>query len=156
MNFSEAAHAIHTFRTQSAKDVYAKWILDFSHWQLEPVRQAFEEVKHFIQTELPKQDLKSCVELDLKLLHLMERHVSEGMPMAYFQAVFVALILEALDVKRHDDYGKKHVTLLTYSYRSRLLSFFLSEMLRENMVDFVLATYKDEETRHNILGFFGV
>lgn len=154
LNFTEASDLIETFRTQTSREVYSKYNLDQSLWQNDLVKHAFDEVKHFINTELSREDLNSSLTLDLKLMHVMERNVSEGMSMSQFQAVFIALILEALDKKKHDEYGRKHASLLRFGYRCRLLSFFLSQMLRDGMVDFVIGMYKNEEARYGVLSFF--
>lgn len=139
------------YKTTHYKDVYAKWSMN-APWQREWVREAFIDLRELISVKMTAEELPSCHSLDAELIEILEKH-RKGEVAAY-QSMFVALILEALDMKRADDYAKKTHSLLTHGYKSHLLSFFIARLLEEDNLDLVIALYKDEAKKNEVLKFF--
>lgn len=97
----------------------------------------------------------SCFDLDVELIQILDRHCQGNV--ACYQSIFVALILEALKMKKMDAYAKKQHSLLTYGvWVCHLLSFLLARLLDESNIENVLALYKDESAKRHVLDYFSI
>lgn len=150
---------IEHYRTVNYRDIYAKWHMSpTTQWEKPWVKAAFVDVKVFITTKVADKatstttSSNSCFDLDVELIEILERHCQGNV--ASYQSIFVALILEALEMKKMDAYAKKQHSLLTYGYKCHLLSFILARLLDEGTIENVIALYKDESAKRHVLGYF--
>lgn len=144
------------YKTVVCKDIYAKWHMESPDvWKTPSVKAAFMDIKEFLATRVAADPVKSCLELDMELMDILEKHRGPG-EMAGYQAIFVALLLECLDAKQHDDHARKPSVLLTHGYKCQLLSYLQAQLLGENTIDALLALHRNSLERDRVLGFFGV
>lgn len=150
---------IERYRTVNYRDIYTKWHMSPStRWEKPWVKAAFVDVNEFITTKVAANETttstNSCFDLDVELIQILDRHCQGSV--ACYQSIFVALILEALEMKKMDAYAKKQHSLLTYGYKCHLLSFLLARLLDESNIEHVIALYKDESARRHVLDYFSI
>lgn len=145
---------IDKYKTITCKDLYSKWHMHSCEmWRKDFVKAAFKEMQEFITTKVAADTPKSCGDLDAELMNILERHRGPG-DMAAYQAMFVALLLEAMDAKKNDLYAKKTHTLLTHGYKCQLLAYLLAQLLGEATIGPLLTLYQTPSSRDQVLAFF--
>lgn len=163
---------VERYRTNTYKDMYAKWHMDTLAWEKPWVKNAFVEINDFITTKLGNDVVpSSCFDFDVELIDILERHrkgqggggnstdtdKTNSKPagnVACYQSIFVALMLDALEKKKKDVYAKTPLTLLTHGYKSQLLSCLMAELLGERTINPFLTLYNNKVAKERVLKFF--
>jgi hypothetical protein len=93
----------------------------------------------------------SCYVYDLEVIDILDRHLKVARHASHLQPAFVALLFEVLDHKRDDDLARCPSGLVTHGYKSQLLSYLLARLLQDPVVDHVIALYRDDERRAELM-----
>jgi hypothetical protein len=153
MDLKQVSQTIEQYKLITLKDLYSQWTTQEATWRQPGARKLFWDLKHFVDVTLSSSSDKpkrSCYEYDVALIDILNRHLKLVSNPSHLQPAFVALILELLDSKRDDEWGRRPSGLLTHGYKSQLLSFLVAQFLQTPIVDRVIDLYHDVEQKSDL------
>jgi hypothetical protein len=137
-------------------DIYKAWNMDDpASWQHDWVKEAFDDLYQLWTSFLVSWNTPSCKHVDDATVDILHKH-QKGPSAAPYQAIFVALLLQVLDLKANDDFHLKQPWILTHGWKSRFLSHVMAQLLRENILHEVLALHQNPSEKKKILDFFSM